>query len=577
LAGSPAWRNSRQRSGSHSSIHFAGRVLPPGQYHRRRGTAFERGSDPVNLYAFRIGSWYHRRSCSAGRFAERAHFGDVRSHPSRGRIMFRTRIVLGSTTLLAAPGARAGLAKIERRHALLFVLLIGGAFLRASNAHAQVDLWLTDPGGSARFEKQKTRLVFGGAGDQKPTIDIDRKKAYQTIDGFGYTLTGGSAGHVVRMNAASRGALLKELFATDGTSLGVSYLRVSIGASDLNRRVFSYDDLPPGRVDPELNRFSLAPDRADVIPVLKEILKIAPDIKIMGSPWSPPAWMKSNDKSIGGSLKPEFYGAYAKYFVKYIRGMKAEGIRVDAITVQNEPLHPGNEPSLLMQAREQAEFIKNHLGPAFKQAGLDTRIIIYDHNCDRPDYPISILNDAEARKYVDGTAFHLYAGKIDAMSTVHEAHPDKKLYFTEQWIGAPGNLRGDLAWHTRELTIGATRNWSRMVLEWNLAADPWSRPHTPGGCSNCLGAVTIDGNKVTRNPAYYVVAHASKFVRPGSVRIATNPLHPLPNVAFKTPGERTVLIVLNDGRSAETFRIRDGDKLVTSTLPAGAVGTYVWP
>ena len=355
--------------------------------------------------------------------------------------MFRTRIVLGSTTVFAAFGAPPGLAKIARRHALLFVILIGGAFLRVSNAHAQVELWLTDPGGSARFEKQKTGLVFGSAGNRNPTIEIDRKKTYQTIDGFGYTLTGGSAGHIIRMDATSRGALLKELFATDGTSLGVSYLRVSIGASDLNERVFSYDDLPPGRVDPELDRFSLAPDRADVIPVLKEILKIAPDIKIMGSPWSPPAWMKSNHKSVGGSLKPEFYGAYAKYFVKYIQGMKAEGIRIDAITVQNEPLHPGNNPSLLMQAREQAEFIKNHLGPAFKQAGLDTKIIIYDHNCDRPDYPISILNDAEARKYVDGTAFHLYAGKIDAMSTVHDAHPEKNLYFTEQWIGAPGNLR----------------------------------------------------------------------------------------------------------------------------------------
>ena len=339
--------------------------------------------------------------------------------------------------MFAAFGAPFGLAKIMRRHALLFVILIGGAFLLVSNVHAQVELWLTDPGGSARFEKQKTGLVFGSAGNQNPTIEIDRSKTYQAIDGFGYTLTGGSAGHIVRMDATSRGALLKELFATDGTSLGVSYLRVSIGASDLNERVFSYDDLPPGRVDPELNRFSLDPDRADVIPVLKEILKIAPDIKIMGSPWSPPAWMKSNHNSVGGSLKPEFYGAYAKYFVKYIQGMKAEGIRIDAITVQNEPLHPGNNPSLLMQAQEQAEFMKNHLGPAFKQAGLNTKIIIYDHNCDRPDYPISILDDAEARKYVDGTAFHLYAGKIDAMSTVHEAHPEKNLYFTEQWIGRP--------------------------------------------------------------------------------------------------------------------------------------------
>jgi len=257
--------------------------------------------------------------------------------------------------------------------------------------------------------------------------------------------------------------------------------------------------------------------------------------------------------------------------------MKAEGIRIDAVTVQNEPLHPGNNPSLLMQSREQAEFIKNHLGPAFKLAGLDTKIIIYDHNCDRPDYPISILDDVETAKYVDGSAFHLYAGKIDAMSAVHKAHPERNLYFTEQWIGAPGDLRGDLAWHTRELTIGATRNWSRTVLEWNLAANPSHRPHTPGGCSTCLGAVTIDGNKVTRNPAYYILAHASKFVRPGSVRIASNELPSLPNVAFETPEQRKVLIVLNDARSAQTFNIRDGDTLMTSTLPAGAVGTYVWP
>ncbi|MHB8865076.1 MAG: glycoside hydrolase family 30 protein [Pirellulaceae bacterium] len=466
---------------------------------------------------------------------------------------------------------------IFRRHMLLVIVLIGPLLLCDAGAVAAVDWWLTNPDGSARFEKQPAGPVFGQGQNQNPTIEIDPSRTYQTVDGFGYTLTGGSAMHIVRMDAASRSALLKELFATDGANIGVSYLRVSIGASDLNERVFSYNDLPPGQVDPEMAKFTLAPDRADVIPVLKEILKIVPDIKIMGSPWSPPTWMKSNNKSIGGSLKPEFYAAYAKYFVKYIQGMKAEGIRIDAITVQNEPLHPGNNPSLLMLAEEQGEFIKSHLGPAFQAAKLDTKIIIYDHNCDRPDYPISILNDAEARQFVDGSAFHLYGGKISAMSTVHDAHPDKNLYFTEQWIGAPGNLKGDLAWHTRELTIGATRNWSRTVLEWNLAADPRHQPHTPGGCTTCLGAVTIDGNKVTRNPAYYVVAHAAKFVRPGSVRIGSNELPSLPNVVFQTPEARKVLIVLNDGQSPQAFNVRDEDQLFASTLPAGAVGTYVWP
>lgn len=492
--------------------------------------------------------------------------------------MFRTRIVSGSTAAVApsVPPERPVVG--PRRWGLLVVALLGGISSPGPAVRAQqVDLWLTDPAGSARFAKQPAGAAPGGAAGQAPTIEVDRTKTYQSIAGFGYTLTGGSAQQIIGMEAAGRAALLRELFATAGAGLGVSYLRVSIGASDLNPRVFSYDDLPPGRVDPELAQFNLAPDRADVIPVLQEILKIAPDLTIMASPWSPPTWMKTNHRTVGGSLKPEFYGAYARYFVKYVQGMKAEGVRIDAVTVQNEPLHPGNNPSLLMPAREQAEFIRDHLGPAFRQAGLDCKIILYDHNCDRPDYPISILDDPAVKRYVDGSAFHLYAGKINALTAVHDAHPDRNIYFTEQWIGAPGNLAGDLAWHTRELTIGATRNWSRTVLEWNLAADPNSRPHTPGGCSTCLGAVTLDGNRVTRNPAYYVIAHAAKFVRPGSVRIATNEPPALPNVAFLAPGDRPVLIVLNDGRSAQTFQIRDRGNPLTATLPAGAVGTYVWP
>ena len=232
---------------------------------------------------------------------------------------------------------------------------------------------------------------------------------------------------------------------------------------------------------------------------------------------------------------------------------------------------------MLMLAPDQAIFIKNHLGPAFKAAGIDTKIILYDHNADRPDYPISILNDPEAKKYVDGSAFHFYGGKIEALTEVHNAHPDKNIYFTEQWVGAPGDFRKDVAEHIKNLTIGATRNWSRNVLEWNLAADPHQNPHTDrGGCDSCLGAITIDGDKITRNPAYYIVAHAAKFVRPGSVRIASNYLDALPNVAFKSPDGKKVLIVLNDSQSPQNFNIRYRGKLVSSTLNGGAVGTYVW-
>ena len=442
---------------------------------------------------------------------------------------------------------------------------------------AQAELWLTHPDKSALFQKQSAPLTFAAATNANPTIEVDEAKTYQAIDGFGFTLTGGSARHIIRMEPAARAALLRELCATDGTNIGTSYLRLSIGASDLNERVFSYNDLPAGQTDPEMKKFDLGPDRADVIPVLKEILAIIPAIGLLGSPWSAPTWMKTTNDTRGASLKPEFHDAYAKYFVKYIQAMKAEGIRIDAITIQNEPLHPGNNPSMFMPAQQQAVFIKQSLGPAFAAAKLDTKIILYDHNCDRPDYPLSILNDPEAAKYVDGSAFHLYAGKIEVLTTVHDAHPDKNVYFTEQWVGAPGNLQRELTRHVRELIIGATRNWSRTVLEWNLASDPRWEPHTDrGGCDRCLGAVTINGNQVTRNPAYYIIAHAAKFVRPGSVRIASNALPTLPNVAFKTPDGKRVLIVLNNSQGRQTFSISHQGKLATPSLNSNAVGTYVW-
>lgn len=445
-----------------------------------------------------------------------------------------------------------------------------------NHSSQKADCWLTNADKTVLFKKQKSSLPVNVTENGNVTIAVNDDSSFQSMDGFGFCLTGGSAMLLSKMNAPSRKALLKELFATGGNNIGISYLRISIGASDLDDHVFSYDDLLAGQTDPDLKNFSLKEDRRYLIPVLKEILKIAPTIKLLGSPWSPPTWMKTNDSSKGGSLKPEFYDAYANYFVKYIRGMKAEGIRLDAITVQNEPLHPGNNPSLLMLAEDQADFVKNHLGPAFKAAKINTKIIIYDHNADRPDYPISILNDVEARKFIDGSAFHLYGGAVEALSKVHAAHPDKNVYFTEQWVGAPGNFAGELNWHVKNLVIGAPRNWARTVLEWNLAADPTENPHTPGGCDRCLGALTIDGDKVVRNPAYYIIAHASKFVRPGSVRIFSNLPENLPNVAFKTPEGKLVVIVQNDSNHNTAFNIIYKGKMIISSLNAGAVGTFIW-
>ncbi len=445
----------------------------------------------------------------------------------------------------------------------------------SENNNVKNEIWLTASDQSVLFQKQSASL---NPTEEKGvnTISINPEKEFQTMDGFGFTLTGGSALHIHNMEADARMALLTELFATDKKNIGISYLRISIGASDLDAAPYSYDDLEKGETDESLSKFSIAEDQKHLIPVLKEILKIAPDIKILGSPWSPPTWMKTNGDTRGGSLEPAYYDAYARYFVKYIEAMQAENIRIDAVTIQNEPLHPGNNPSLLMLPEQQAEFIKNHLGPTFEKAGIKTKIILYDHNADRPDYPITILDDPEAKKYVDGSAFHLYAGEIDALSQVHEAHPDKHLYFTEQWIGAPGDFPIDLDWHTKTLIIGASRNWCKTVLEWNLANDPNMDPHTDrGGCDRCLGAVTIDGNEVTRNPAYYIIAHAAKFVRPGSKRIDSNLPKDLPNVAFKTPEGNVVLIVFNDAKTQLDFQIELEGELLEASQTAKSVATYI--
>jgi glucosylceramidase len=439
----------------------------------------------------------------------------------------------------------------------------------------QVKYWITTGNRAELLKEQRKPLKFTESKGIADVIRVDASRKFQTIDGFGFALTGGSAQHIIRMDAQARKKLLQEIFGKKSSDISVSYLRISIGASDLNERVFTYDDMPEGQSDPELKHFDLQDDKKDVIPVLKEILTINPSIKILGSPWSAPAWMKTNGQMKGGSLGKKYYGIYAEYFVKYIQAMQREGIRIDAITVQNEPLNEGNTPSMKMLATEQLQFIKEDLGPLFRKAGIKTKIILYDHNCDEPGYPLTILKDPEAAVYVDGSGFHLYGGKIEALSQVHNAHPDKNLYFTEQMVVDSRGFR--VAPQVDRLIIGATRNWSRNVLLWNLAADKNNKPHTDnGGCSMCQGALTIEGDTVSRNLAYYVIAHASKFVPPGSVRIGSTPAGQITDVAFRTPQGKTALIVANNSETDHSFSVEIHGRSFSTTLNAGSVGTYVW-
>jgi glucosylceramidase len=442
--------------------------------------------------------------------------------------------------------------------------------------NSDVAFWLTKGDQTALLQRQNVSLVFGTGSNSNPTITVDTTKSYQSIDGFGYAMTDGSAYLINRLPASDRAAILHELFGTDSNTIGVSYLRVSIGASDLSASVFSYDDNgTPALPDTSLQYFTLANSEFDLVPVLKQVVAINPSIKLLGSPWSAPLWMKTNNNSVGGTLQPKYFDVYARYLVKYVQAMKAEGITIDAITPQNEPMNPGNNPSMLLSATDEAAFIKNNLGPAFVSAGLTTKIIDFDHNCGNPEYPLAVLSDPGALPYVDGSAFHLYGGDISALSQIHNAYPSKNVYFTEQWVGGPSNFPADLDWAMKNLVIGAPRNWSRNVLEWNLANDPSYQPHTAGGCGNCLGALTI-GTTISRNVSYYIIGHASKFVRPGSVRVDSNMFGNLPNVAFRTPDGKKVLIVLNDTGASLAFNIQFNGRMVTTALDGGAVGTYVW-
>ena len=443
-------------------------------------------------------------------------------------------------------------------------------------AKADIDWWMTRADQTALLQKQSAVLSFGTTTNGNANLDVDTTSVFQSIDGFGYTLTGGSAYLINHMNSSDRIALLNELFGNGTNGIGINYLRISIGASDLDTSVFSYDDLPAGQDDTSLTHFNLSRDTVDLIPLLKQILLINPAIKILGSPWSPPPWMKDNYSTKAGGLLPQYYDAYSRYFVKYIQAMQANGITIDAVTIQNEPQNGGNNPSMVMSANEEANFISANLGPQFQSAGLQTKIIVWDHNCDNPNYPITILNNAAARPYVNGSAFHLYNGDISALTSVHQAYPDKQLYFTEQWTGSNEAFADNLNWHVKNVVIGSMRNWSRTALEWNLASDPAYSLHTPGGCTECKGAITISGSTVSRNVGYYIIAQVSKFVPAGSVRIGSSAIAGLSNVAFKTPSGSKVLLVLNDGTSLIPFNIRFKGKWVGTSVGPGTVVTFVW-
>ncbi|MEP6549630.1 MAG: glycoside hydrolase family 30 beta sandwich domain-containing protein [Gemmatimonadales bacterium] len=460
-----------------------------------------------------------------------------------------------------------------------------------SRIQTPVAVWLTTGDRRVLLGRQDSiTLGYNETHSGQPTIEVDESKSYQQMIGFGAAMTDASAYLIQnKLSAADREALLQDLFGRDG-GIGMSFIRVPMGASDFSLRHYSYDDMPAGQADSALTHFSIDADRAEKLPLLRRALAINPDLKLMASPWSPPGWMKTTNSLIKGTLQPKFLDSFASYFVKFIRAYEREGVPVYAISLQNEPnFEPDSYPGMKLEPKMRARVIGGSMGPAFARAGINTLIWDYDHNWDLPQQPLDVLADTAAARYTQGVAWHCYGGDVSAQSTVHDAHPDKDTYFTEcsggEW--AP-KFADNLKWTVNTLVIGATRNWARGVLLWNLALDENHGPHL-GGCDNCRGIVTINSKTgaITRNDEYYALAHASKFVRPGARRIASESGDStLSGVAFKNADGSKVLIVLNTGEKDQLFTTRwrltksptqslESESLHYN-LAAGSVVTFTW-
>ena len=427
----------------------------------------------------------------------------------------------------------------------------------------------------------ETPVRFSGAAALPLNIEVDTTRRYQEMVGFGANITDASAWLIQhRMSEAQRRKLMQELFGPE-PGLGFSFTRLTMGASDFSLSHYSLDDVPAGQTDFALEKFSIAPMQAEVLPVLKQAMLINPALKVMASPWSAPAWMKTSANLVGGELKPEAYDVYARYFGKFADAMEAQGIPLYAVTIQNEPHYvPPDYPGMRFDSASRARFIGDHLGPLFAKRVKPVRILEWDHNWDEPQAPLDVLGNPKARGYIAGVAWHCYKGDPSVQTGVRNGYPDKDVYFTE-CSGGEGNAKWEetFPWNLRNLVIGATRNWARSVLMWNLALDENYGPHT-GGCPDCRGIVVINSKtgEVTRNLDYYALAHASRFVRPGAHRIdSTTGVDGLETVAFQNVDDHSIaLIVLNSAPTARHFSVHAQRQTFAYSLQPGSAATFVW-
>lgn len=458
------------------------------------------------------------------------------------------------------------------------VLLASGCASVPEAGTRSAGMWLTTADESMKLAEQP-KVLPAGAATGSEVVKIDPAQRFQQMHGFGASMTDASAVLFSHLPEDKRKGLMAELFGRENGGLGLSFTRLTVGASDFSPTHYSYDDTPGNVPDPGLAHFSIEPARKFVLPRTREALEINPQLLVMISPWSAPAWMKTSKSLIKGELEPRYYDAFARYLARTVEEFGREGVPVSMLTIQNEPdFEPEDYPGMRVNPPERAAIIGRHVGPLFRSRGLKTQILDYDHNWDNPEMPLAVLADPVARSYVSGVAWHCYEGDVPAQSIVHDAYPDKDAWFTEcsggEWAPKFGETLG---WMTDKLIIGAANHWARGTLLWNLALDPAYGPHK-GGCGNCRGVVTIDPatGSITRNVEYYVLGHASRFILPGAYRIATTKQgEGIEAAAFVNPnGSRVAIIHRSSGEGPVTVSL-DGLSYPVA-MPQGAVATLRW-
>jgi glucosylceramidase len=462
-------------------------------------------------------------------------------------------------------------------------------------------VWVTTPDGAEKMHDRGT-VDFHPGGSSALTVSVDPSRRYQSMDGFGASITDSSARVLYRLSKPQREAAMRSLFADDK----LSFLRQPMGASDfVEGPHYTYDDVPAGKTDYRLRHFSIAHDRKEILPLLRRALALNPKLKVMGTPWSPPAWMKTNQSLVGGRLidSPRIYDAYARYFVKFVRAYKRAGVPIYALTLQNEPQNrkPNAYPGMDMPVRQEAKLIEA-LGPKLQRAGLRTKLLGYDHNWEEhpndvantppgedpeTEYPTDLLK-SRAGRWLAGTAFHCYAGDVKRQTELQHRFPQKGVWFTECSgshgpTDPPAQVFSDtLKWHTRNVVLGVTRNWGKTVVNWNLALDPNGGPHN-GGCDTCTGVLTVGpGDTFSQSAEYFTLGHLARFVAPGAERIASTSFGTtgwngqIMDVAFRNRDGSTALVVHNENDDPRTFAVAQGGSSFDYTLPGGALATFVW-